>query len=123
MTYQIAVLYEEATPQDAMETFEDVQAELDAWKIPYKAMNGKVKKIRTEEVEVAFLPYDKTAIEKADLVYTTERIRRLHKKESGTSETKMIGHDRPFQDLVNIVLEIKTRYEAAHPIAVLAGEQ
>lgn len=115
MRYKIAVLYDEKKAKEALETFEDLQSELTAWKIPYKTSNGKVKKVVTAQVEAAFLPYDQTATPKADLIYTTDRLRKLYKADNENDATKIICHQRPFQDLVNLVLDIKQRHEETQP--------
>lgn len=114
MTYHISILYDEKTKQDALDTFQDVQSELDAWKVPYQATNGKIKKVSTEEVQTAFVPYEEDyfkTIEQSDILYTTDRVKRKLKKDLPHSTVKILCHDRPFQDLIPMVLEMKTRYE------------
>ena len=102
MTHKITVYYDEKTKQDALDTFEDVQAELTAWKIAYKTGNGKVKKVSTEQAEVSFVEFEEgQSVVPSDIIYTTNRI-----KKKIETDTKIITHSRPFQDLVNIVIEV-----------------
>lgn len=129
MTYKITLLYDEKMERHALDTFEDMQRELDAWHIPYKATNGKVKKVRTEQAEVAFTLYEEGYINEAtDIIYTTEKLRKKVKMETPDIVVKFICHTRPFQDLVNMVLEVKQLHDLHNPtieelpLAVTASE-
>lgn len=110
---KIALMYHEKDEKDAIETFEDIQSELSNWKIPYKIINGKIKKIFTEGMDVHIFLFDGTIKKPYDTLYISEKSRKNYEGMLKEKAASIYYHDRPFQHLVDIVLEIKN----AQPIS------
>ena len=103
--YQISFLYQNDDKISAMETFEDLQSELSALKIPLE--KGKNRSIICYHVFISFQNIDKNPKIKAlqGKIFAPSSLKHNPSYDLESFASSVSYHSNPFQSLVELVLE------------------
>lgn len=111
-TINIALFYDEAEKKDAQCTFEDLQAELEAWK--YETSKTRKNKLTCNSVHFSFhhIKDSHKIFKKGEFfkkIYISTHLKNEFEFQCSTISEKVIYHPYPFQSLIEMVYDAKNK--------------